>query len=119
MKICFKYGDRVICLPSKAVAERLSEASREELCVLLMLAADPDTPSDVVCEKLDISTDDFMKAVSFWRGSGALGVTLEEGEKLPSGRKKSEKSKKTDTVEEEPAEAPEEKKQKEEAKKHA
>ncbi len=93
MKICFKFGDSVICLPSKAVSERLSEATREELCVLLYLASNPDASSDELCTNLGIDNDEFMKAVSFWRGSGAIGVTLDEGEKLPSSRKKSDKKK--------------------------
>ena len=101
MKINFKYGDKVLCLPAKAVSERLTEASREELCVLLALASEPDATADEICANLGIDGDEFIKAVSFWRGSGALGVTLEDGEKLPSSRKKSEK-KKDSTEKEEP-----------------
>ncbi|MBP3378712.1 MAG: DnaD domain protein [Clostridia bacterium] len=94
MKISFKYGDSVLNLPKKAISEHLSDASRDELCVLLALAADPDAGMDEICSSLDIDTDEFMKAISFWRGSGAISVSLKDGEKLPSNRKKSDKVKK-------------------------
>lgn len=97
MKIHFKYGDSVICLPAKAVSEHLSDATREELCVLLALASDPSADVDEVCAELGIDHDEFMKALSFWRGSGAVSVTLSDGEKLPSNRKKADKPKKEAT----------------------
>ncbi len=92
MKITFKYGDSVLSLPKKAVSEHLSDATREELAVLLALAADPSADAEKVCSDLSIDHDEFMKALSFWRGSGVLSVTLSDGEKLPSSRKKSTKS---------------------------
>lgn len=91
MKISFKYGDSVICLPSKAISEHLSDATRDELCVLLALAADPSADAEDICEQIGIDTDEFMKALSFWRGSGAISVSLSEGEKLPSNRKSKKK----------------------------
>lgn len=91
MKISLKYGDSVLALPAKAVSEHLSEATREELCVLLALAADPSADVDGLCERLGISNEEFMKAVSFWRGGGAVSVSLDEGEKLPANRKRSDK----------------------------
>jgi len=94
MKISFKYGDSVLSLPKKAISEHLSDASREELCVLLALAADPTSDIDELCAEIGIDNDEFMKAISFWRGSGALTVSLEDGEKLPTNRKKAEKQKK-------------------------
>ena len=94
MKISFKYGDSVICLPSKPISERLSEATREELCVLLALAANPDADMESICSSLNISNDEFTKAVSFWRGSGAITVSLSNGEKLPSLKKRNDKDKK-------------------------
>lgn len=97
MKISLKYGDSVLSLPAKAVAEHLSEATREELCVLLALAGDPSADADELCERLNISNEEFMKAVSFWRGGGAMSVSLDEGEKLPANRKKSDRTKKTAT----------------------
>lgn len=94
MKINFKYGDRVLSLPAKAISEHLSDATREELCVLLALAENPSAKADEICERVGIDNDEFMKALSFWRGSGSVSVTLSEGEKLPSNRKKPEKAKK-------------------------
>ena len=94
MKVHFKYGDSVINLPAKAVSEHLSDATREELCVLLALAANPSADAEDICSELGIDNDEFMKALSFWRGSGAVSVTLSDGEKLPSNRKKSDKAKK-------------------------
>lgn len=91
MKISLKYGDSVLALPAKAVSEHLSEATREELCVLLALAADPSADADGLCERLGISNDELMKAISFWRGGGAVSVSLDEGEKLPANRKRSDK----------------------------
>lgn len=87
MQISFKYGDRVLCLPAKAISEHLSDATREELCVLLALAADPSADADEICARIGIDNDEFMKALSFWRGSGVFSVTLSDGEKLPSNRK--------------------------------
>lgn len=91
MKICFKYGDSVICLPSKAISEHLSDATREELAVLLALASNSSADTEDVCELVGIDHDEFMKALSFWRGSGALSVILSDGEKLPSNRKPKKK----------------------------
>ena len=98
MEVRFKYGDSVICLPGKAISEHLSDASREELCVLLALAANPSANVEDICSEIGIDSDEFMKALSFWRGSGAITVSLSDGEKLPSNRKKSDKPKK-DTLE--------------------
>lgn len=94
MKVSFKYGDSIINLPAKAVSEHLSDATREELCVLLALAVNPSADAEDICSDLGIDNDEFMKALSFWRGSGAVSVTLSDGEKLPSNRKKSDKAKK-------------------------
>lgn len=97
MEVRFKYGDSVISLPGKAISEHLSDASREELCVLLALAANPSANAEDICSEIGIDSDEFMKALSFWRGSGAITVSLSDGEKLPSNRKKSEKAKKDST----------------------
>ncbi len=94
MKITFKYGDSVLCLPAKAVSEHLSDATKDELAVLLAIAANPSADAEDICSAIDIDSDEFMKALSFWRGSGVLSVTLSEGEKLPSSRKKTDKTKK-------------------------
>lgn len=91
MKISFKYGDSVITLPSKAISEHLSDATREEFAVLLALAADPSADVEDICEQIGIDHDEFMKALSFWRGSGAVSVSLSDGEKLPSNRKPKKK----------------------------
>lgn len=96
MKIRFKYGDGIINLPA-LVSEHLSDATREELAVLLCLSASPSATPEEVCSAVGIDNDEFMKAVSFWRGGGALEVTLENGEKLPSMKKRSEKAKTEDT----------------------
>lgn len=94
MKISFKYGDSVICLPSKAISERLTEATADELRVIIALAADPSADAEIICGELGLDHDEFMRALTFWRGSGAISVALSEGEKLPSGRKKNDKPKK-------------------------
>ena len=92
MKITFKYGDSVTAIPSRPLSEHICDAGRDELAVFLTLALDPSASAEEICEKLGITHDAFMSAVSFWRGAGAITVSLEDGEKLPSSKKRSAKA---------------------------
>lgn len=92
MKITFKYGDSVTAIPSRPLSEHICDAGRDELAVFLTLALDPLASAEEICEKLGITHDAFMSAVSFWRGAGAITVSLEDGEKLPSSKKRSAKA---------------------------
>jgi len=94
MKITFKYGEGVVNIPARAISEHLSDASREELCVLLALAENPESDINTLCERLGIDHEEFMKSLAFWRGSGVISVSLDEGQRLPPNRKKASSPKK-------------------------
>lgn len=83
MKISFKYGDSVINLPAKA-AEMSVEASKEDLLVLISLAADKELSDGERAERLGISEYELDRSVSFWRGAGILSVSGGQGKKSTS-----------------------------------
>lgn len=105
MKITFKYGDSVTVIPSRPLSERLCDAGRDELAVLLALSLDQTADADDICKSLGITHDAFMSAISFWRGAGAISVSLDDGEKLPPAKKrlaKAENKPSTETHERRP-----------------
>lgn len=91
MKITMKYGDSVAAIPMRPLAAHIADAGKDELAVLCALALDPGADPTTLSDKLGISHDSLMSALSFWRGAGAISVTLEDGEKLPAAKKRSTK----------------------------
>ena len=74
--ICFEYGNGVAVLPA-AVTEHLKKASKNDLTVLLALAADADLckagdPAAAISAKTGVAVCDVQASLSFWRGTGLL-----------------------------------------------
>ncbi len=70
MNYSFSYKNKVIVLPEKEVREHLADATREQLAVLLAMAACPDV--DGVCTATGLTEGAGLDAVSFWSGTGAV-----------------------------------------------
>lgn len=72
MKIRMQYGERVLCLPGKAL-ERIADADGTELRFLLALAdTDGEVDLDEVAGRIGASREDALKSLNFWRGAGVL-----------------------------------------------
>lgn len=92
MKISFRYDDGVAVVPKKVLDKSAAQASREDLLVLLSLAADPATPAAERAEALRIGEDELEQSISFWKRNKIISVELAEGEKLPAYKKKNAES---------------------------
>lgn len=71
MKIGFNYGTYVFVIPG-IVREHLSDASADDLRVLLSVCADPGMPVRKRAKVLGIGEADVTAAISFWRGAGVI-----------------------------------------------
>ena len=92
MKISFRYDDGVAVIPKKVLDKSAAQASREDLLVLLSLAADPAVPAAERTEALGIGKDELEQSISFWKRNKIISVELDEGEKLPAYKKKNAES---------------------------
>ena len=92
MKISFRYDDGVAVIPKKVLDKSAAQASREDLLVLLSLAADPAVPAAERAEALGIGKDELEQSISFWKRNKIISVELDEGEKLPAYKKKNAES---------------------------
>ena len=85
--IGFEYGNGVAVLPA-AVTEHLKKASKNDLTVLLALAADADLckaddPAAALSAKTGVAVSDVQASLAFWRGTGLL--TAQETATAPVG----------------------------------
>ncbi len=72
MKIRMQYGERVLCLPGRAL-ERIADADRAELRFLLALAdTDGEVELSAIAGKIGISEEEALRSLNFWRGAGVL-----------------------------------------------
>ena len=74
--ICFQYGNGVAVLPA-AVTEHLKKAAKNDLIVLLALAADAtlckaEDPAAALSAKTGVAVSDVRASLSFWRGTGLI-----------------------------------------------
>lgn len=84
MSICFQYGNGVAVLPA-AVTEHLKKASKNDLTVLLTLAADAGLqtakdPAAALSAKTGVPVSDVQASLSFWRGTGLLTEDKQTGQ---------------------------------------
>lgn len=94
MKVSFNYKDSVIVLPGSTIND-LTQASREELCVLLSAAARPDASAKEHARLLGLSEREVANAISFWRGAGVI-VTEKDNEKASAAKGDDKAEKKAD-----------------------
>ncbi len=83
MRLGFVFGERVAVLPA-AITAHLHKATKKDIAVLLVLAAEPAAQVDLDAAKAAIvargeyTAADVDAALAFWRGTGV--VLLDEGE---------------------------------------
>ncbi len=85
MKIIPCYKNRVINLPCEAVLPELSTATREELAVLIAVAAAEEFDVSALAAKLNITETTLISAVSSWTRRGVISVV--ESAKTASSKK--------------------------------
>ena len=88
MQLTLHYGSRVISLPFNRVEDRLREADRTELAVLLSVCADPQSSVSSLADRTGTTEDEVLLALAYWQDAGVLSVRFDPDEKLPESRKK-------------------------------
>ena len=90
MKLLMNYGTDAVLLPA-AVIEHLNKASKRDIEVLMLLAADPMSRVDLAAAyatagaRLALSTAEIEASLAFWRGTGIIS-TVEGGESVSVAR---------------------------------
>ncbi|MBR6709785.1 MAG: DnaD domain protein [Clostridia bacterium] len=92
MKLSFNYGSRVLVLPAEALLARAGQATKQNLLLLLRLAAelqpgaDYEAIADRIAAEAGVSRADLDRALSFWQGAGVISAEeegAEQGETAP------------------------------------
>jgi DnaD/phage-associated family protein len=78
MKITPIYKNKIISLPFEIITEKLANASKDELKVILAVFAEPEFEPSIVAEQLDMTEKAFMRALNFWVKNNALSVEYKE-----------------------------------------
>ncbi len=79
MKISIKYTGRIISLPTE-IAEFTSKATKEDLCVIINLFANPeylssfDSVLEAFSEKTGLGVDTVLRSLSFWNKTGIIEI---------------------------------------------
>lgn len=78
MSMCFQYGNGVAVLPA-AVTQHIKKATKNDLTVLLTLAADGrllegKDPAGAISAATGLPVSDVQASLSFWRGTGLIGA---------------------------------------------
>ncbi len=87
MRIEFCFGDRVAVLPA-AITAHLHKASKKDIAILLLLAAEPVAQLDLaaavaaIAARGEYTAAEIEGALAFWRGTGLL-CTCEQGGQMP------------------------------------
>ena len=88
MRLGFVFGERVAVLPA-AITAHLHKASKKDIAILLVLAAEPaaqvdlDAAKSAIAARGEYTAADVDAALAFWRGTGV--IALDEGEEaLPT-----------------------------------
>lgn len=90
MKLTFQYGSGVLVLPSEAVLARAGQATKQNLLLLLRLAASPAVCADYaagadhLAAEAGVSRAELDRALSFWQGAGVIAVEDGEPDAKPS-----------------------------------
>ena len=83
MKLGFCFGSRVAVLPA-AVTAHLHKASKKDIAILLVLAAEPAAQEDLatavatIAARGEYTATEIDAALAFWRGAGVIALDEEE-----------------------------------------
>ena len=86
MKLTFNYGQQVVVLPLEPLLARAEQATKRDLKLLLVLAADARVREDYTAEADRIAAEagvtraQLDQALSFWQGAGVIDVERGEEE---------------------------------------
>lgn len=86
MKLTINYGQDVVVLPLRPLTERAKKATKNDLCLLFVLASDGRLRADYAAEadraaaEAGVSRADLDRALSFWQGAGVIDVEEADGE---------------------------------------
>ena len=84
MKLIFNYGQQVVVLPLQPLLARAEQATKRDLKILLLLAADAGAREDYIAEADRIAAEagvtraQLDQALRFWQGAGVIDVAGEE-----------------------------------------
>lgn len=84
MKLTFNYGQDVVVLPLSPLLERAKKATKNDLCLLFVLAGDARLRENYAAEAdraaaaAGVARADLDRALSFWQGAGVIDVEEEE-----------------------------------------
>ncbi len=92
MKLSFNYGQQVVVLPLQPLLARAEQATRRDLKLLLVLAADARIREDYAAEadrvaaEAGVTRAQLDQALRFWQGAGVIDVAggEEEAEAAPA-----------------------------------
>lgn len=100
MKLTFNYGQQVVVLPLQPLLARAEQATRRDLKLLLMLAADARIREDYAAEadrvaaEAGVTRAQLDQALRFWQGAGVIDVAGGEEEAEAAPKAKTEPPKK-------------------------
>lgn len=101
MKLTFNYGRQVVVLPLQPLLARAEQATRRDLKLLLVLAADARVQEDYTAEadrvaaEAGVTRAQLDQALRFWQGAGVIDITgEEEAEAAPVAEAEAKTSKK-------------------------
>lgn len=101
MKLTFNYGQQVVVLPLQPLLARAEQATKRDLKLLLVLAADArvredyDAEADRIAAEAGVTRSQLDQALRFWQGTGVIDVTGEEEiEAAPAAETKADAPKK-------------------------
>ncbi len=72
MKIVPKYHNKILSIPGEIVAERLTEASKDELKVLLAVFSEQEFDVSELASRLDMTVNAFNRALNVWLETGIM-----------------------------------------------
>lgn len=84
MKLSINYGQDVVVLPLRPLTERAKKATKNDLCLLFVLASDARLRADYTAEadraaaEAGVSRAELDRALSFWQGAGLIDVEQAE-----------------------------------------
>ena len=85
MKLTINYGQEVVVLPLRPLTERAKKATKNDLCLLFVLASDGRLRADYAAEadraaaEAGVTRADLDRALSFWQGAGVIDVEEADG----------------------------------------
>ena len=90
MKLTINYGQDVVVLPLRPLTERAKKATKNDLCLLFVLASDARLRADYTAEadraaaEAGVSRAELDRALSFWQGAGLIDVEQDEHAEVES-----------------------------------